>query len=334
MLFFPSHDIALSLGVRHFNPPAAALSLQEDLSWLADIWNFPSVNERLAAGKPILPWGWDWDTREHLARHYKIPRAQLPTDSDLETIRQLSNRRSSVSLLKGLEYQGEMPQYLDSESSIRNYIEEHDAMGRPFVLKTPWSSSGRGLIRSEMTPRGTLLARALATLRKMGGIMGEPWLNNKEQDFAMLFYASSNEVRFVGYSLFDNDANGTYRQGYLLSNETIRQRLNCTELEDTQNKLTILLTELLSPLFGHPWHLGYLGIDMMTLRAPADTSQIPPYPYQTHTLMPCVELNLRCTMGVVARLWADRNLPLGKEGHYSISPMSEQGHFHAEFQVD
>lgn len=338
MIFFPSHDIALSLGVRHFNPPVAALSLQEDLSWLADIWNYPSVNERLTAGQQILPWGWDWDTREYLARQCNISRSLLPTDADLEQIRQLSNRRTSVTLLQGLEYRGEMPQYLDNEAAIRNYIAEHDAQGHPFVLKTPWSSSGRGLIRSEVTPHQTLLSRALATLRKMGGIMGEPWLDNKKQDFAMLFYVSNSNVQFVGYSLFDNDTNGTYRQGFLLSNEAIYQRLNCAELDVTRDKLISLLSDILSPFFGHPWHLGYIGIDMMTLNVPAETASIPSRLPQdssnTSLLMPCVELNLRCTMGVVARLWADRNLPVGKEGRYFISPMSEDGHFHASFLVD
>lgn len=305
---------------------------------MADIWNYPSVNERLLSGQQILPWGWDWDTREHLARHYRISRSQLPTDDDLELIRQFSNRRTSITLLQGLEYQGEMPCYLDNEAAIRDYIAEHDALGHPFVLKTPWSSSGRGLIRSEVTSRSTLLARALATLRKMGGIMGEPWLDNKKQDFAMLFYASNSNVQFVGYSLFDNDTNGTYRQGYLLSNETICQRLNCAELDVTRDKLTSLLSELLSPFFGHPWHLGYIGIDMMTLHVPAAAASIPSTHPQDSSdlplLMPCVELNLRCTMGVVARLWADRNLPQGKEGRYFISPMSKDGHFRASFLVD
>ena len=55
-LFYPSHDIALSIGVRHFNPPFAALKLQDDLAELADIWQREGKEDKIA-------WGWDYDTR-------------------------------------------------------------------------------------------------------------------------------------------------------------------------------------------------------------------------------------------------------------------------------
>ena len=43
---------------------------------------------------------------------------------------------------------------------------------------------------------------------------------------------------------------------------------------------------------------------------------------------PCVELNLRCTMGVVCRLWYDQH---NSEGVFRISPMLSNRHFKAEF---
>ena len=315
-LFYPSHDIALANGIRHFNPPKAALRLQEDLAWLEDIFS-PDGTQ---------PWGWDWDTREYLAKERRIKRSLLPTDANLEQLRQLSNRRTLIDLLQGLHYSGTMPEYLTSEEQVLNFIERYDTSGQKFVLKTPWSSSGRGLIRSTITPRPILLRQANSTIQKMGGIMGEPWLD-KKQDFALLFFVHRDHVSFIGYSYFENDTNGTYRQGFLLSNADIEKRLTTDSAlsPDTLNRLhkeaRDVLTRLFSPFFGLPWQVGYVGIDMMTLNEP---------------LLPwaCCELNLRCTMGVVARLWADRHLQVGQSGRFFISPMTDDGHFHAEFLLD
>lgn len=338
-LFYPSHDIALAHGVRHFNPPAAALRLQEDLAYLADIWNQPFINGQTAIPQP---WGWDWDTRLHIHKQYKVKISQLPTDSDLDMIRRLSSRQTTIALIEKLSSQLASltyeqrsaicltpPQYIDSEDKLWNFITSHDAKGKPFVLKTPWSSSGRGLILSRQTKqdgiivesdRSTMMNQALSVIGKMGGIMGEEWLDTKVQDFAMLFYASEQDVKFIGYSLFINDA-GTYREGRLLSNDKIVEQLNFDKalLAEIASSYEIILNELLLPLLGHPWHLGYLGIDMLTYHDPLR---------QTLCLHPSIEINLRCTMGVVCRLWYEQHQ---REGTFRISPMMNNHHFKAEF---
>ncbi|MBR0037561.1 MAG: hypothetical protein IJP70_07965 [Bacteroidales bacterium] len=352
MLFFPSHDIALANGVRHFNPPAAALRLQEDLAWLSDVWNTDPAK--------VIPWGWDWDTRNYIHHQYHIALQDLPSDAQLEALRQLSNRRMVIGLLQDLHYEGAIPQYLTSLADVEAFIGEHERNRTKFVLKTPWSSSGRGLILSS-TPRHLMLQRASSTIRKMGGIMGEDWLE-KIQDFAMLFYVGQQEVHFIGYSLFDNEECGTYRQGYLLSNAAIQKRLeklcdfpqgsassvaetvgfkgdcqnsentkqgypdasghmktqtSTSNFEDLQASLIPILNRLFSPFFGQPWEVGYIGIDMMI----------------TSTgLMPCVEMNVRCTMGVVARLYFDRHMQPHESGRFLITPLLENGHFEAKFE--
>lgn len=345
-LFYPSHDIALAHGVKHFNPPIAALRLQEDLAYLYEIWNQPFLNGK----NPIpIPWGWDLDTRDFIHKEYGIKMTQLPTNQELEMIRQLSSRRSTIHLMEELwdKVEGwnskeqnilsrKMPQYLDSEDRLWQFITRHDADGKAFVLKTPWSSSGRGLHVSKTktqeglivdNSRTIMMQQAKGTIRRMGGIMGEEWIENKIQDFAMLFYASDQEVRFIGYSLFDNDDSSvgtTYRQGYLTSNENIIQKLEIPQetLDKIAKAYEEILTAMLRPLLVKPWHLGYLGIDMMTYREDAEG------PDDRLRLHPCIEMNLRCTMGVVCRLWHDRHKT---EGVFKITPMLQNGHFKAEF---
>lgn len=338
MLFYPSHDIALGNGVRHFNPPAAARQLQEDLAWLSEIWNNNNDNQNDNGNEIPLPWGWDWDTRNYLNKELGIKLKDLPTDQQLEAIRQLSSRRTTIGILQQLGFDDEMPCYLDTPEKLGQYIEDHDNASIPFVLKTPWSSSGRGLIHSLNTPRNLMLQRALSTLRKMGGIIGERWYN-KTQDFAMLFKVTNEEVKFIGYSLFDNEESGTYRQGYLLNNEAIEQRLGSVvkggvaELHETRQKLLPILNNLFAPFFHQPWQLGYIGIDMMVYRPDNLLTKQHNNTTPVVSIHPCIEMNVRCTMGVVCRLWSDNNLKPGEEGVFRISPMSADGHFEAQFEL-
>ncbi len=318
MLFYPSHDIALGNGVKHFNPPAAARQLQEDLAWLADIWNDPT--------SPVpLPWGWDWDTRHYLHRQLGIGLKQLPTDEQLEALRQLSNRRTVIGILQALDYAGPLPVYLTTDDEVARYMAERQEAGENFVLKSPWSSSGRGLVRSSL-PEATVRERARAVIRKMGGIMGEVWLQ-KKQDFAMLFRVGHEEVSFAGYSLFETDDKGTYRQGLLLSDQAIEAALTApgnglttADLHTLRDRLLTILNRLFAPFFTQPWQVGYIGLDMMV------TPQ---------GIMPCVEMNVRCTMGVVSRLYFDHHMQPSDRGRFVISQMNhDNGHFEARFIKD
>ncbi len=315
MLFYPSHDIALAHGVRHFNPPQAALRLQEDLQSLGEVWNGPFIRKEVAIPQP---WGWDWDTRKFIHENYNIKYSQLPTDEELISIRELSSRKTTVTLVEQLkkilrDQSIPTPQYLETMADAEAFMASH----KDYVLKTPWSSSGRGLMRSSV-PAETLLKHAKATIQKMGGIMGEPWIEDKVQDFAMLFFIGSEKVEFIGYSLFDNDGT-TYRQGYLLSNEKIVEKLQIerSKLDAIKDAYLTILTKLFAPLMGKSWQVGYVGFDMLTYRSEGLLK-----------VSPCVEMNLRCTMGVVCRLWYDQHQ---QEGVFRISPMEKDGHFTAQF---
>ena len=144
----------------------------------------------------------------------------------------------------------------------------------------------------------------------------------------MLFYASDKDVHFIGYSLFDNDKSSvstTYRQGYLLNNKKIVEKLSIPKdyVSSIAKAYEAILAEMLHPLFGRPWHLGYLGVDMLTYRESMEDSA-----EKELKVHPCIELNLRCTMGVVCRLWYDQH---NSEGVFRISPMLNNRHFKAEF---
>ena len=319
MLFYPAHDLALANGIRHYNPPLAARQLQADLASIFPLWQ-PSDN----LFQP-LPWGWNYDTRATLLKR-GIPANQLPSDEDLHTLRDLSHRRHTVSMLKSLHTLSEkypflsfadipLPQYICDNLSLQIAIDRTSSC----LLKAPWSSSGRGLVWSDKMTREKLLQRGEAIIRDMGGVMLEP-LYDKALDFAMLFYVGNKEVRFVGYSIFDTDRLGTYRSGLLMSQEKMAERLSsfisAEEIEIVcQYYSDHLLPQLFASFFNREYQLGYIGIDMMILKDP--TARIG---YRLH---PCIEMNVRCTMGVVARLLFDRHIHPDACGQYVIEYSKE-----------
>lgn len=310
-LFYPSHDIALGNGVKHFNPPYAALRLQEDLAALSQIW------QRRDDSMHPIPWGWDYDTRSYLNKEFKIKQKELPTDEELETLRQLSSRKTTIDIISKLHSYSEefrhvsLPVYIDKEEILIDYL----ANNENFVLKTPWSSSGRGLSISKVISKETMLKHGVATIRKMGGIITERWYE-KIQDFAMLFYVGRNDVEFVGYSLFDNDEQGTYRSGKLMSNDMIEASLPAT-CEIAKTALTDILREIFAPVMNKPWEVGYIGVDMMIVEGTEESQP----DFFVH---PCVEMNLRCTMGVVARRLFDSNYNEDVTGDFFITPAMDK----------
>ena len=140
-------------------------------------------------------------------------------------------------------------------------------------------------------------------------MVGEP-IYNKVEDFAMEFYADGRgRVVFAGYSVFHTGGSGMYAGNDLLSDEKILQKLSAYVPQEEFIRLRTRLEAELSALFGGFYH-GYLGVDMMICHFP-DEAPV----YRIH---PCVEINLRMNMGVVAWLLTDRYLAADAEGVFRI----------------
>ena len=116
--------------------------------------------------------------------------------------------------------------------------------------------------------------------------MVEPYYN-KVKDFGMEFEAQADgSVAYVGLSLF-HTVNGAYTGNLLLTEQAKEQQLaHYLPLPLLSDVRSSLCTELARELQGR--YVGPLGVDMMVVNAP------------TSFLHPCVEVNLRRTMGHVA----------------------------------
>ncbi len=253
----------------------------------------------------INPWGWNPQVRNELIQS-GVNERDLPSQSKLQLIRNYSGRQNSVKLLAELRelnigFCGESFFYTDIDHLL-NYV--YSAKGDQ-ALKMPYSGSGKGLIWI----KGAIIDKQIdwckRVINKQGGVVIEPFLN-KIQDFAMEFEMTNSGIQFMSYSLFNSAESGAYDGNILLSDIDIEDRLSTyierSQLEQLKSILKIKLIEYF------PHYLGYLGVDMMVCQT-SDSA------YQ---LQPCVEVNMRMNMGIVAHRIFERFVHPNSSGTYSI----------------
>lgn len=293
-IFNPSHDEALAINSASYLGSKASQTLERDLASLPLLWakkgdTYWQKSASIDWNKVecIDPWGWN-KALVHQLQKAGAPTYLLPTEAQIEGIRRLSHRQTALQLLDALKAKRK-DAYTDCESVFCNGIEaieyareEMHKRGKNVLFKAPWSCSGRGVFR-EQDPHAK--ARVARILREQGGIMMEAeW--QKEKDFAMLFDYDKCQLHFCGISLFDTNEKGAYKGNIIDTQDALMARLvgKHSALADTFGKVRQDIESLLPPLLGDAYE-GPLGIDMMSRR---------------QAIHPCVEINLRRTMGRVA----------------------------------
>ena len=314
-IFNPEHDIALASNLINFTAPHAGRQLRADLCFLPALWaaegDFVLVEDvdyavrafrRTTRGCTCLvefvtksqltnlpmdavePWGWDAALRHQLLRA-GVDEALLPTESAIAEIRQLSHRQTSAALLRQLQGEGLIGESLlcESEETVMHQLSLHPRL----VLKAPWSSSGRGIrfIEGELNDYHRGWLRNL--LASQGGVMAEPYYQ-KVKDFGMEFEVTDEGIRYLGLSLF-HTANGAYTGNILATEQTKREMMSRYVSLDLLDTIQQKICRTLS--LGN--YRGPFGIDMMIVHHPSPITHHP-------LLHPCVEINLRRTMGHVA----------------------------------
>lgn len=310
--------MALACGSPFYQPPKSIMDMAHDLSdlplWYKNepedqLWNTCQLPLDLnyQADTMLHPWGWNLALLRQ-ATLQKI--GYLPSAEDIRTWQKLSHRTVAAQLLKKLT--NNKP-YCCGESTPLYTVEEAKAFvaAHPHsILKAPWSGSGRGLqtISFEISPPIQHWCQHIIKAQRC--IMGEP-LYNKIQDFAMEFYCQHGIVCFTGYSLFRTNGYHVYTGNVLASDEAIetflQSYLPLGSLPVIRKELCILLTEILA----NSHYQGYLGVDMMICLS-----------QNKYLLHPCVEINLRMNMGMVARILHDRYAAPGSNGYYNIDYFS------------
>ena len=295
------HDLCLASGERNFIPPRAVVEFAQRCRWIGKYMPVPQ-----GAGR-IVPWGWNMQLKERLLRE-GVPAAELPSDAELEFIKENSRRELAVELLEYLNggYDGRIvsSRYRIVAHSLQEIEEFLGKMVR-VVLKAPLSGSGKGVrfVTEELmeTDRGW----CRRTLESQGAVIVEERLD-VVQEFAMLFEVGAGGIKFLGYSMF-YASNGAYKGNLLASNGYIEEKLakdvGKNILEEIRKNVAGFLQEKLCGRY-----TGFVGVDMFLYRGGEGRVMI----------NPAVEINLRMTMGLIARNIFDNHreeLQLGDGTH-------------------
>ncbi len=343
-LFNPEHDLALASGESHYMAPASARQMANDLA-LLPIWYAKEGSGVLASSAynldflkqmkelldidvqlvtqpeishaesvDFLPWGWSPALRKRLLT-LGADGAQLPSEAYISALRNYSHRSQAVRLLSKLQ----LNQFFCGESFYLKTLEECEAFvesRETCLLKAPLSGSGKGLNWCKGTFTDFISGWCARVASSQGGVVGEP-IYNKVEDFAMEFYLDgTGEISFAGYSAFQTSGSGMYAGNELLSDEKILAKLSAYVPREEFTGLRVRLEEELVRLFGG-YYRGYLGVDMMICHFAGEAPV-----YRIH---PCVEINLRMNMGLVARFLTDRYLAPETEGIFQIAYYPAEG---------
>ena len=327
-LFNPEHDLALAHGAHNYTAPPFARQMRHDLrllpAWLAPAGSYIAIADdcpieedrrwlhdhhleiipvpisKIADLGPcrIHPWGWDATLRHSLLQAGISP-DYLPTDERLDWIRRLSHRRISIAIHQALGCAfSPCPVELDNYGDVLDFMRAHPGC----YLKMPWSGSGKGIYRV-IDPEGdNHVPRWIeGALRRQGSLLCEVGLDGV-QDFAIECECRDGKTRLTGYSVFDSDFHSQYGAGRVAPTVELHQFLleRYSALDHVVDSVLEALDNIIAPHYHGP-----LGIDMMLYKD--ENGMI--------AINPCVEINLRMTMGMVTAAMGERH---GLRGHFTI----------------
>lgn len=318
-IFNPEHDLALAANMPTFTPPHAARQLRYDLSCIASLWadkgsavltedeektrreyakirsslsNIGIItHEDISFVKPLKLaeyqinevnlWGWDVAIANQL-RTNGINENAIPGEQQLQHIRELSHRKTAVDflpILRDIKTTVGKSYICNSLNEVEQLLKHYNAI----VIKAPWSSSGRGLRFGFETLTGHQNGWVSNVIKNQGSVIVEPYFK-KVKDFGMEFNCNKDgSITYCGLSLFGTH-NGAYTGNLLATEhkkrEILSKYIDLQTLSEVEKSICIHLSDFIKG------YTGPIGIDMMALH--------------NGTIHPCVEINLRRTMGHVA----------------------------------
>lgn len=311
--FNPETDYALASGSDIYTPRASIIKIRRTLSLLPALFAkagdlILSVDEIDFLNNPYLeiveykqlkvispqclssfsdlkfrPWGWNRPLRKFLIQN-GYNNSSIPTESQLDFRRNLSHRRTTIKFIEAFNNltngNNILPfDFYDVDEAIYFFNNNPGC-----IFKAPWSSSGRGIYPTATTTEVEPLRQWLrGVIRSQGSVMGEIRYK-KLMDFASEWNIEYGHANFSGFSLFSTTDKCTYQYNRLLpQNEIIGLIQSQTDenIEFCVSSQQKVINKLIAPYYSGP-----LGVDMMI-----DSDR---------HIIPCLELNLRMTMGMTA----------------------------------
>ena len=281
-IFNPEHDLCIANGDPNFVPPRSAVGFAKENIDLSEHLKRPNKQRR-----QIIPWGWNHSLKKRLINEGIAP-AILPSEDELQFIHTHSRREFALDVHSLISH--EHPQVIEPDYRIIakniNEIEIFISTNGSAVLKSPLSGSGKGIrfVKERLSESDEGWCRR--TLDKQGSVIVEQRFEIIKE-CAMLFECHYDGIDFIGYSLFES-RNGAYSRNILASNEEIEDIIAGYIPRETLIAVREDLTAILADtLVGH--YEGFLGVDQIICQP------------DSPVFIPVSEINLRMTMGLIAR---------------------------------
>ena len=316
-IFNPEHDLVLACNSKSYTPSEGIRKMRSGFSYVPVFWaedgdviltddanvtlsenkmhGIPDAGVTFAKASEIHkfsfssidPWGWDKALKHNLIRH-GVSESLMPSDEALEIIRDMSHRRNVLPMFDAVRSGMEDCTCGDARE-CRSVDEIGDALsswGR-IVVKAPWSSSGINIIYVENEIGTALASRCSRLIARQGSVMAEP-LYDKVRDFAMEFYSDGcGTVDYLGLSVFET-LGSAYLNNMIASEDdklkVLSEYVSPTLLKEIRSRICSYMSSFCKERYRGPF-----GVDMMVV---SDDGR--------YVVDPCVEINLRRTMGHVA----------------------------------
>lgn len=350
--FNPGHETAILQGTRNYTPPSNVRKMQKDLAilpvWYAEPEDLVYIPEIIPPGflysqpkelqpLPALiteaslanysanssllrasPWGISPQSLHLFNKLKESTGIPISIPEWKEEYTRLTGRQTAADCLRKIRaYLPDLaipapPCFCTSTQEVEEQMLLWDA---PFVLKTPFSSSGRGLLWIwEKTLDAKDKNWINGAIHKQGTVSIESGLE-KIQDFAMEFHSDGQgHVGYEGLSVFNTEERGAYSGNVMECQAIMRTRITQFTGEEAFRRIQETVACVLSEIYGSIY-TGYLGVDMLVYKQKDGSFAI----------HPCVEINMRYTMGMVALRLFQKYIAPEACGNFRISFDKEEG---------
>ncbi|GAB1453547.1 hypothetical protein MASR2M47_36030 [Draconibacterium sp.] len=315
MFFGGKNDYILVDGIPSLEFIASLQALETDIPNFVLKKGLPQNPEIINLQKnKLLPWGWSpaahkllYLLKESCSNEFK--KSQVYNWKPEH--REIASRKFALGILKQLQSTLKPELILPAEHTpiiCTTQADFETALKKwgKVMVKAPWSSSGRGLQPITKTPvHPKVWEKLMATVKEQGFALAEPLLN-KALDLALLFELKKGKVEYLGTSYFYTNNKGQYEGNYLnrLPDSIEKRILDFADYIVGQIRQPIInaLENSEMAIF----YEGVFGVDTLIYFDEDNKLKI----------NPCLEINVRHTMGLLA-LRLEKLISKHKKGVFS-----------------
>lgn len=279
----------------------------------------------------LLPWGWSPAAHrlfEPLKNTCSPDFQSSPVANWKTEYRDIYSKKFALEILRKLLPQlpeenvlpkNLLPQVCTTRLQIENLIRKWEKI----MVKSPWSSSGRGLQRVTKIPVvEKVWEKLLGMISEQGYVLVEPLLN-KVLDMAFQFEIKNGKVTYLGISRFLTDEKGQY-QGNSLNGWPDNIDLKSVKFAEKITEMIVkpLVTAVENSLLAK-YYEGNFGVDTLIFRDEKNDLRV----------NPCLEINVRQNMGLLS-LQLEKLISPEKKGIFKTFYNPEKSFHELKYEME